>query len=150
MHRFSEAPITDLADRPAEPAEKPSSKRTPPADGGAVAEGGDGSKKDEGQRDSQAVDKARELLRNIGTEFSRLRKQNRSGAWADLEDRIAASGDTLVMSGMISSKDWVGMLIDIEQFRKSEGGTAESPGDALAKWLSEGTETKPKRKAKVQ
>ena len=46
-------------------------------------------------------------------------------------------------------KDWVGMLIDIEQFRKSEGGSAEVPGDALAKWLSEGIE-KPKRKEKVQ
>jgi hypothetical protein len=54
---------------------------------------------------------------------------------------------------MISSKDWVGMLIDIEQFRKAEGGTSESPGDALAKWLSEGAEevkAKKTRKAKVQ
>jgi len=52
----------------------------------------------------------------------------------------------MISSGMISSKDWVGMLIDIEQFRKAETGTAESPGDALAKWLSEGAEDKPKRK----
>src|ERR1035438_4151935 len=100
MHRFSEAPITDLADRPAEPAEKPSSKRTAPSDGGAVGESGTGGEKNESQRDTQAVDKARELLRNIGTEFSRLRKQNRSGAWAYLEDRIAAAGVSLAMRGL--------------------------------------------------
>lgn len=49
---------------------------------------------------------------------------------------------------MITMKEWTGMLIDIEQFRKSEGGSEEMPGDALAKWLSE-TEDKPKRKTKV-
>ena len=66
-----------------------------------------------------------------------------------MEDKIAKSGDILVLSGMISSKDWVGMLIDIEQFRKAEGGTAESPGDALAKWLSEPEKVKRVKKAKA-
>ena len=98
------------------------------------------------------------LIQSIGSEFSRLRKSGRSGAWADLEDKVAQNGHILVPSGMISAKDWVGMLIDIEQFRKSEGGNMELPGDALATWLSEGmthvaaVDEKPKktRKAKVQ
>jgi len=71
---------------------------------------------------------------------------------------VAQSGHLLTDSGMMSVKDWVGMMIDIEQFRKAEGGNAEVPGDALAKWLSEGADhiaeiaEKPKkaRKAKVQ
>jgi hypothetical protein len=65
-----------------------------------------------------------------------------------LEDKVALSGHILVPN-IISAKDWVGMLVEIEGFRKSEGGTAESPGDALAKWLSEGQE-KPKRAKKVK
>lgn len=30
------------------------------------------------------------------------------------------------------------MSIDIEQFRKAEGGSLDSAGDILANWLSEG------------
>lgn len=37
---------------------------------------------------------------------------------------------------MISPKDWAAMLIDIEQFRKSDSGTAKPPGDWLSEWLS--------------
>ena len=58
---------------------------------------------------------------------------------------MATGGSILISTGMISSKDWVGMMIDIEQFRKAEGGSEELPGDALAKWLSE-----PEKKAKVK
>jgi hypothetical protein len=74
-----------------------------------------------------------------------LRKKGRSAAWADLEDKVAAAGEDLIATGMISAKDWIGMMIDIEQFRKAEGGSEELPGDALAKWLSE-----PEKKAKVK
>jgi len=49
-----------------------------------------------------------------------------------------------VTTGMLTPKDWIGMMIDIEQFRKSEGGSEELPGDALAKWLSE-----PEKKARA-
>jgi hypothetical protein len=157
--RFSETPISDLSanssaaipikQRPA----TTTSDGTPTSDGGADRTDGTEVKADESSSNNEARSRASELIRNIGTEFSRLRKQNRSGAWGDLEDKIATSGDILIASGMISSKDWVGMLIDIEQFRKVEGGTAESPGDALAKWLSEGAEevkAKRPKKAKVQ
>ncbi len=61
---------------------------------------------------------------------------------------MAESGHLLIGTGMISAKDWVGMMIDIEQFRKAEGGSEELPGDALAKWLSE-PEKKPRVKTKV-
>jgi hypothetical protein len=155
--RFSETPISDLADNPAvtASAKRPvaaTSDGPPTSDGGADRGDGEKVKADESSSNNEARSRASELIRNIGTEFSRLRKQNRSGAWGDLEDKIATSGDILISSGMISSKDWVGMLIDIEQFRKVEGGTAESPGDALAKWLSEGAEgvkAKKPRKPKV-
>jgi hypothetical protein len=155
--RFSDTPITDLSQSAVLPAKRrPIAAKehdgSPAPDGAAVSGDGDESKKGESGGTDEERTRASELIRNIGTEFSRLRRQNRSGAWADLEDKIAKNGDILIASGMISSKDWVGMLIDIEQFRKAETGTAESPGDALAKWLSEGTEGKPKRekKAKVQ
>lgn len=44
----------------------------------------------------------------------------------------------LIDAGMLSPKDWIGMSIDIEQFRKAEGGSLDSAGDILANWLSEG------------
>jgi hypothetical protein len=147
--RFSETPVSDPANlippskrRPVVPPDDGSPANDRPAIG---ASGGEG-QKGEGSGTHEERSRASELLRDIGTEFSRLRKLNRSGAWADLEDKIAGSGDILIASAMISPKDWIGMLIDIEQFRKAETGTAESPGDALAKWLSEGAEDKPKRK----
>ena len=152
--RFSETPLSESADqpRPSSPAIE-TSDGTPALHGPTVSGDRTEGKADEGSGSNEARTRASELIRSIGTEFSRLRKQNRSGAWADLEDKIATSGDILISSGMIYSKDWVGMLIDIEQFRKAEGGTSESPGDALAKWLSEGAEevkAKKTRKAKVQ
>jgi hypothetical protein len=88
-------------------------------------------------------DRAERAIRDIGLEFNRLRKKGRSAAWADLEDKVAELGHLLIKTGMITMKDWTGMMIDIEQFRKSEGGSEELPGDALAKWLSE-----PEKKAK--
>ena len=152
--RFSETPLSESADQPtrSSPAIE-ASDGTPALHGPTVSGDRNEGKADEGSGSNEARTRASELIRSIGSEFSRLRKQNRSGAWADLEDKIATSGDILISSGMISSKDWVGMLIDIEQFRKAEGGTSESPGDALAKWLSEGAEevkAKKTRKAKVQ
>lgn len=86
---------------------------------------------------------AERLIGDIGVEFNRLRKVGRAAAWADLEDRVASGGSLLISTGMITAKDWVGMMIDIEQFRKNESGTGELAGDALAKWLSD-TPNKPK------
>lgn len=154
MPRFSETPVSDLS---ANPAISPRPLDNFPVEGSAsVDRAADREPVPEvvpveSSSKNEERSRASELIRSIGTEFSRLRKQNRSGAWADLEDKIAKSGDILIASGMISSKDWVGMLIDIEQFRKAEGGTAESPGDAIAKWLSDKDEApKRPRKAKVQ
>lgn len=59
---------------------------------------------------------------------------------------------TLVAEGMISAKEWIGMAIDIEGFRKSEAGTQQLPGDFLAKWLGEDNAKveKPEKKKAVQ
>src|ERR1035441_469462 len=153
MPRFSEAAISDLSEStlPPSPIIESASLHdgTPATERRSNQPDGEKVKADESSGGDEARRRASELLRSIGTEFSRLRKVNRSGAWGDLEDKIAKSGDILVLSGMISSKDWVGMLIDIEQFRKAEGGTAESPGDALAKWLSEPEKVKRVKKAKA-
>ena len=151
--RFSETPLSNSAEsnlesipspRPVVPPDDGSPAVERPATSGSGAE----DKGNAGSGENEERARASSLIRSIGSEFSRLRKQNRSGAWADLEDKIAKNGDILIASGMISSKDWVGMLIDIEQFRKAEGGTAESPGDALAKWLSEGSEHESPKKTK--
>jgi hypothetical protein len=104
--------------------------------------------KDEGESEEASSGertRARGIIRDIGAEFNKLRKRGRSAAWADLEDKVAAAGDILIATGMISFRDWTGMMIDIEQFRKAEGGSEELPGDALAKWLSE-----PEKKAKAK
>jgi hypothetical protein len=148
MPRFSETPVSELANNP---ITRPltATEGSPSSHSRTTEPDGENHPAKESGGESKAFSRAEELIRSIGTEFSRLRKENRSGAWADLEDKIAKSGDVLIASGMISSKDWVGMLIDIEQFRKAEGGTAESPGDAIAKWLSE-KEPKKAKKAKVQ
>lgn len=151
--RFSEAPISDDLTGAEQPIATiiPEPERPGAAVSGSDKPDGEKAKADEGSRDHEARSRASAILRSIGAEFSRLRKQNRSGAWADLEDKVSKEGHILISTGMISAKDWVGMMIDIEQFRKAEGGTSESPGDALARWLSEGAE-KPKRvkKAKTQ
>lgn len=158
--RFSETPVTDLDSiqpiRESGPvgSEKGTEPSFPPAlDRGTVDKNGKDGKSVEGESSTPQRTAAAGLLDNIFAEFSRLRKLNRSGAWANLEEKVANAGSQLIASGMILAKDLVGLLIDIEQFRKAEGGSAEVPGDALAKWLSEGTEVEaPKRskKAKVQ
>jgi len=138
--RFSEIAVTNL--------ESPEVEQPTPDDVGGVAEIGENHRSEKGSGDSKKRKAAASLIQSIGIEFSRLRKIGRSGAWADLEDKVAKSGHLLTDSGMMTVKDWTGILIDIEQFRKSEGGTSESPGDALARWLSEGE--KPKKVKKVQ
>lgn len=43
----------------------------------------------------------------------------------------------LIGAGMMSPKDWVGLAIDIEDFRKQEQGTQVLPADFIAQWLAE-------------
>jgi hypothetical protein len=153
--RFSEAPIHDST-TPIRPQREEGKHPDlpPPTIGGGVAEIREKSVVSESTSDSTKRAEAAGLLESIGAEFSRLRKIGRSGAWGDLEDKVAKSGHILIDSGMISFKDWTGVMIDIEQFRKAEGGTSEVPGDALARWLSEGDpepeKQKKAKKAKVQ
>jgi len=147
--RFSEVPIYDESATEV----RTTSVIPPTPDGRPVSGTRTEVKAGENEKGSPKREEAVRLLQSIGTEFSRLRKTNRSGAWADLEDKIAKSGHVLVPDAL-SMKDWVGLMIDIEQFRKAESGSAEVPGDALAKWLSEGMEEqakpKPAKKGKVQ
>src|ERR1039458_6773888 len=129
--RFSETPVSDLAGKPAiiptttRPLGSFPAEGSPASDRGEV--GGDSGKAtpDAGAGGDEARTRASELIRSIGCEFSRLRKIGRSGAWADLEDKIALSGHILVPT-IISAKDWIGMLVEVEGFRKrSEEHTSE-------------------------
>lgn len=56
----------------------------------------------------------------------------------------------LIDAGMLSPKDWIGMSIDIEQFRKAEGGSLDSSGDILANWLSESDKPEKVKREKKQ
>lgn len=76
------------------------------------------------------------MIRNIGEKFVALRKEGRSGAWADLEDELMLSAHVIIDAGIMSPKDWISLAIDIEQFRKSDSGTAKPPGDWLSEWLN--------------
>jgi len=150
--RFSETPVSNLAANPAiisSPTRPlgPDSEGSPASDGAAVGSDSAKGAPDANTGGDEARSRASDLIRSIGCEFSRLRKIGRSGAWADLEDKVALSGHILVPN-IISAKDWVAMLCEIETFRKSEAGTAESPGDALAKWLTTGDSPKSKRTKK--
>lgn len=128
-------PILPASEKPDNPA------------GGSAPRASSESKKDQAELvPSERRTEAERLIREIGVEFVKLRRKGRSAAWADLENKVATSGYVLISTGMITSKDWVGMMIDIEQFRKAEGGTEELPGDALAKWLSESEEAANKKK----
>jgi hypothetical protein len=60
----------------------------------------------------------------------------RSPAWAEFEQQVAKGGHIIVEAGLLSPKDWAGLLIDIEHFRKSEQGSGKPAGDLLAEWLS--------------
>lgn len=53
------------------------------------------------------------------------------------------SAHVLIEAGMMSAKEWISISIDIEQFRQAEGGSLDSAGDILAKWLTE--DEKPKK-----
>jgi hypothetical protein len=86
--------------------------------------------------DEQKWSFANAVLKEIGEDFVSLRRRGRNGAWADLEDKIMSNGHLLVTTGLISAKDWIGMAIDIEQFRKAESSGDDMPGDKLAEWLS--------------
>jgi len=83
------------------------------------------------------IEVAQDLLRHIGERFVELRENGRSQAWAELENEVMRNGHLLISTGLLNAKDWVAMAIEIEGFRKSESGTAEKPGDFLARWLSE-------------
>ena len=96
----------------------------------AVSDGGEDSQGAAGK--SEAAD----LIRSIGHDFVVLRQQGRSGAWAELEDRLMTSAHVLISAGMMSAKDWIGIARDIEEFRKSEGGNQTLPADFIAQWLS--------------
>ena len=143
--RFSETPVTDAKDD--RPKLVPVSDT--PEDSRGTSEAGENGKSKEGSSNPLIRSKAASVIESIGTEFSRLRKDGRANAWADLEDRVAKAGSFLIDSGMVSMKDWTGMLIDIEQFRKTDAGNSEVPGDALARWLSE-DDKKPKKSKAVQ
>lgn len=43
----------------------------------------------------------------------------------------------LIGAGLMTVKDWAGLAIDIEQFRKQEQGSQQAPGDFLRDWLSD-------------
>jgi hypothetical protein len=152
--RFSEAPLHESTPATAQREERKLLPPTPELhtakDGGGVTSVGAESVVSKNTSDSTKRAEAAGLLESIGAEFSRLRRIGRSGAWGDLEDKVAKSGHVLIDSGMISFKDWTGVMIDIEQFRKAEGGTAELPGDALARWLSEGDPKPDKPSKKVR
>ena len=81
---------------------------------------------------------AGQLIRHIGARFNELRREGRSAAWAAFEGQISESGYILVEAGMCDLKGWQGMLIDIEQFRKTDAGTGKPAGDMLAEWLTGG------------
>lgn len=95
-----------------------------------------------GEGETLAGDKAAaaSIIESIGRDFVKLRAEGRSPAWAELEDRLMASAHILISSGLMSPKDWIGLAIDIEQFRKQDLGTTQLPGDFLKQWLSEPTE----------
>ena len=105
--------------------QEPRSERAAPGNGGEDSTGAAGKAE------------AGEALRSIFTEYNRLREIGRSPAWAELQKRLAESGSLLITTGMISLKDVVGTLQNIEEFRKSEGGNQTLPADFIAQWLSE-------------
>lgn len=95
-------------------------------------------REESGAGEAASGDKARaaSIIESIGRDFVRLRQEGRSGAWAELEDRLMSNAHILIGSGMISVKDWVSTARDIEDFRKQETGTSLPPGDLLSQWLS--------------
>ena len=154
MPRFSETPVSeDLASGSGNPDPITAAAPESPHERSGTSEDRKGSEAKtpsgpDAGTNSGSDERARGLIEYIGSEFNRLRQKGRAQAWGSLEEKVAASGHILVPN-MMSAKDWVGMLIDIEQFRKAEGGTAQSPGDVLAAWLTE-EEVKPKKSRKVK
>lgn len=139
----AQCPTSDVRDSTAPSEVAPPVERSGTGENGASGKSGEDSGKSKDAASERQ--RAERIIRDIGIAFNQLRKRGRSAAWASLEDKVSEAGHILIATGMITAKDWVGMMIDIEQFRKAEGGSEELPGDALAKWLSE-----PEKKAKVK
>lgn len=61
-----------------------------------------------------------------------------------------ANAHVLIESGLMTVDQWVKTTISLEEYRRAEGGNVDSPGDILAKWLTEDdVVTKPKKSKKV-
>ena len=84
--------------------------------------------------------------------MARLREDGRPQAWAMFHQKLMLSSHLLIEGGMASPKDITSMLLDVETFRKNEGGSQLLPGDAIAAWLAgedilKAEKPKPKSKA---
>lgn len=73
--------------------------------------------------------------KSLMDEFSHLRDEGRSVAWAAYQRKMSLAANRFVKCGLLDIKSMNGMLLEIEQFRKSEQGTQENPTDALKSFL---------------
>jgi hypothetical protein len=78
------------------------------------------------------------ILKEIGQEFTRLRKSNRTAAWGALQERLMEHLHMLVPN-VVTLKDFMGLNIDIESFIKSDTGTTtKEPLEVIREFLAGG------------
>lgn len=63
-----------------------------------------------------------------------MREGGRSPAWSYLQLALSKNWGILVPA-IMNMKDFVGMMLDIEKFMKSEKGAVKDPSELLAEWL---------------
>jgi len=151
--RFSETPVSDDLTTTCPSATRSTEAETTAPDGrtdsGPQPKSERESKTDSTQTATSAErERAGRLINDIGAEFDRLRKIGRSTAWASFRNMVAKNGSLLIMTGTVTFDQWVKTLKEIDgELAKGDGGSNESPGDVLAKWLTE--EDKPKKRSKA-
>lgn len=85
--------------------------------------------------------RGRELMREIGEEYDRLRTDSRAKGWADLQRKLMRSMHILVPE-TVSLDQVISMSLKIEEFLKTEqGNSSMHPIEALEKWLNESPNT---------
>lgn len=79
---------------------------------------------------------AQSVLDFIGKEFARNRQANKARAFEIYQQRISENLDYLVVGGVMDLKEATKTIMELEEFRKQTTERAETPAQALARWLS--------------
>lgn len=86
--------------------------------------------------DPAAVNRARNLFREIGARFNENRRKSKATAYERYQHDLMENMDTLVLGGVIELKEITATITNLEQYmRDNTGDQGKSQAQLLAEWL---------------